>query len=220
MGELCNSPKKHGGTCGRPAGWGTNHPGKGRCKLHGGRSTGPKDRKLASAVKRGNDHAVKTGEHVRASRTEEFERDRAAAPVDPTPALQERLRDDYARLRFMYRLLLQTEQKLMDLAAAGDGTALTALAVLEVNRKQEPRSPGDGKPAVMTDVEMSTKSRSLLDTWIAQHDAINRVQRGYVWTAERLKPPRDVVMPGAGSGNTTIIVNAGIPGVDYDSPAE
>ena len=30
--------KKHqgGGTCTRPAGWGTDHPGYGRCKLHGG----------------------------------------------------------------------------------------------------------------------------------------------------------------------------------------
>ena len=28
--------------CQLPAGWGTDHPGKGRCKLHGGMSTGPK----------------------------------------------------------------------------------------------------------------------------------------------------------------------------------
>ncbi len=28
--------------CKRPAGWGTDHPGEGRCKLHGGSSTGPK----------------------------------------------------------------------------------------------------------------------------------------------------------------------------------
>ncbi len=28
--------------CCLPAGWGTDHPGTGRCKLHGGRCTGPK----------------------------------------------------------------------------------------------------------------------------------------------------------------------------------
>jgi P27 family predicted phage terminase small subunit len=33
----CGGKKKQGeGTCGRPAGWGTPHPGTGRCKLHGG----------------------------------------------------------------------------------------------------------------------------------------------------------------------------------------
>lgn len=33
----CNARKRQGeGLCTRPAGWGTNHPGHGRCKLHGG----------------------------------------------------------------------------------------------------------------------------------------------------------------------------------------
>lgn len=31
-----------GHPCRLPAGWGTDHPGEGRCKLHGGKSTGPK----------------------------------------------------------------------------------------------------------------------------------------------------------------------------------
>jgi hypothetical protein len=34
---LCGAKKHQGeGTCRRPAGWGTPHPGIGRCKLHGG----------------------------------------------------------------------------------------------------------------------------------------------------------------------------------------
>lgn len=45
-----------GTPCRQPAGWGTEHPGAGRCKLHGGASTGPHDQ-------RGNKNAVKTGEH-------------------------------------------------------------------------------------------------------------------------------------------------------------
>ena len=33
----CGARKKQGpGTCTRPAGWGTDHPGFGQCKLHGG----------------------------------------------------------------------------------------------------------------------------------------------------------------------------------------
>jgi hypothetical protein len=32
--------------CKRPAGWGTSHPGEGRCKLHGGCCTGPKSGQL------------------------------------------------------------------------------------------------------------------------------------------------------------------------------
>lgn len=37
--RMCGSRRnKHPGTCQRPAGWGTPHPGWGRCKLHGGSS--------------------------------------------------------------------------------------------------------------------------------------------------------------------------------------
>lgn len=36
-GRYCGGKKHQGeGTCTRPAGWGTPHPGTGRCKLHGG----------------------------------------------------------------------------------------------------------------------------------------------------------------------------------------
>jgi|GEM_PF-3592948 len=35
---ICGAKKKQGeGVCQQPAGWGTDHPGEGRCKLHGGR---------------------------------------------------------------------------------------------------------------------------------------------------------------------------------------
>lgn len=35
--DRCDGPKRQGGgTCTQPAGWGTPHPGIGRCKLHGG----------------------------------------------------------------------------------------------------------------------------------------------------------------------------------------
>jgi hypothetical protein len=35
--RLCGAKTpKRGGTCGKPAGWNTSHPGYGRCRLHGG----------------------------------------------------------------------------------------------------------------------------------------------------------------------------------------
>ena len=38
-GKTCNARNKaHTKHCARPAGWGTDHPGVGRCKLHGGSS--------------------------------------------------------------------------------------------------------------------------------------------------------------------------------------
>src|SRR5580765_6107524 len=34
----CDKPKQAGGKCLMPAGWGTDHKGIGRCKMHGGTS--------------------------------------------------------------------------------------------------------------------------------------------------------------------------------------
>jgi hypothetical protein len=206
----CGAKKKRGGLCGRPAGWGTDHPGTGKCKLHGGRSTGPKDKAKASASQRGNRNARKTGEY---SREAEFARDCAAAPVDPTVILQEQAQRTRGRLAFMYRLLLQTEQRLEELAAAGDHTALTALAVVEIARKQEPRTVGEGDKArtELVDVELSEKSRSLLDLWFQQHDAITRVELLLGRTAERLKPKEGGP---TGGGIGTLIINNSMPGVD------
>lgn len=36
MAAKCGAERRGGGECGRPAGWGTSHPGIGRCKNHGG----------------------------------------------------------------------------------------------------------------------------------------------------------------------------------------
>lgn len=39
--RYCGARKRQGdGTCKRPAGWGTDHPGEGQCKLHGGSTHG------------------------------------------------------------------------------------------------------------------------------------------------------------------------------------
>lgn len=38
---VCGAKTRRGSKCQQVAGWGTNHVGEGRCKLHGGASTGP-----------------------------------------------------------------------------------------------------------------------------------------------------------------------------------
>ena len=38
--EICGAKTRAGTPCQQKAGWGTNHVGEGRCKLHGGKSTG------------------------------------------------------------------------------------------------------------------------------------------------------------------------------------
>jgi uncharacterized protein YjcR len=54
--NYCAGLTRLGTPCRRPAGWATKHPGEGRCKLHAGKSTGPKDQ-------RGNKNALTTGEY-------------------------------------------------------------------------------------------------------------------------------------------------------------
>lgn len=42
--KICGAKTRSGNPCKKPAGWGTDHVGDGRCKLHGGASTGPPKR--------------------------------------------------------------------------------------------------------------------------------------------------------------------------------
>ncbi|HDR3524336.1 HGGxSTG domain-containing protein [Bacillus cereus group sp. MYBK12-2] len=59
--KTCGAKTRDGKKCKRPAGWGTDHPGSGRCKLHGGASTGPKTQAGKEKVKQ---NAVKHGAYV------------------------------------------------------------------------------------------------------------------------------------------------------------
>ncbi|WP_019586684.1 HGGxSTG domain-containing protein [Deinococcus apachensis] len=43
----CGAENRSGKPCNRPAGWGNNHPGEGRCKLHGGVGQKPSARYAA-----------------------------------------------------------------------------------------------------------------------------------------------------------------------------
>lgn len=54
--DSCGAKTRSGGSCGRPAGWGTEHVGIGRCKLHGGAS--PNHNKAAQVEQARRDVAL------------------------------------------------------------------------------------------------------------------------------------------------------------------
>lgn len=47
----CGAKNRAGTPCNRPAGWGTDHPGEGRCKLHGGVGQKPSARYVGAKVR-------------------------------------------------------------------------------------------------------------------------------------------------------------------------
>jgi len=57
----CGAKTRAGTPCQQKAGWGTDHVGTGRCKLHGGKSTG---------APQGNKNALKHGRYTREAREE------------------------------------------------------------------------------------------------------------------------------------------------------
>lgn len=66
--EKCGAERKHGqGPCTRPAGWGTDHPGIGRCKLHGGSTPSHVAAATTEAIRREVD---RMGLEVRVDATE------------------------------------------------------------------------------------------------------------------------------------------------------
>lgn len=54
--KICGAKTRKGTPCLRPAGWGTDHQGSGKCKLHGGKSTGPKDKTKLKENKNAEKH--------------------------------------------------------------------------------------------------------------------------------------------------------------------
>ena len=58
----CGAKTRAGTPCKQKAGWGTDHVGIGKCKLHGGRSTGPKDKIKKSRDMKNNKNGIVTHE--------------------------------------------------------------------------------------------------------------------------------------------------------------
>jgi hypothetical protein len=55
--DICGADNRAGEPCKRPAGWGTDHVGEGRCKLHGGNAGAPEGNQNAAK------HALNSDPH-------------------------------------------------------------------------------------------------------------------------------------------------------------
>lgn len=76
--NLCGYIKDNDEPCGLPAGWGTDHVGKGTCRLHPGRGAPEaNDNACGDGAPDGNFNAIKTGEHTPAERWDEFLEEKA-----------------------------------------------------------------------------------------------------------------------------------------------
>ena len=109
--DKCGAKTRAGTPCKQPAGWGTDHPGQGRCKLHGGASSGPG---------KGNKNAVKHGvyEQVIREHLDEEQRETFDKVSD-----EDDLRNELKILRFKLLRLLEPQQQ-QQLAKSGKVASL------------------------------------------------------------------------------------------------
>lgn len=122
-GPFCGAKKRDGSTCRQTAGHGTDHVGTGRCKFHGGASTGPKDRE----ARKGNKFALKHGyyETITLENLEPEEKEKIAREdITSRPMLMNSI-----------KLVLVREARMMkrinDLANAKGGVVLSSMEMKE-----------------------------------------------------------------------------------------
>jgi hypothetical protein len=173
----CGAKTRAGTPCQKEAGWGTKNvgtPGK-RCRLHGGNAGAPK----------GNRNSVKTGEHVTIF-LDQLDPDEqelfAQVADDKRKNAMDELRLVTIRERRMLALIAKTREAMNE--EGGDG-----LAIVEVTTEVgAPGEGGDGEEpeTLVPGVKTKTKRRTLLDTLLAQEDALTRVQAHKVRLIELL----------------------------------
>lgn len=85
MQTFCNAKTRQGTPCKHQAGWGTDHVGDGRCKMHGGNAGAP--------IKHGR-YSVKHRQSL-ADKVSHFESDPAPYELDGELAMMRAIFDDY-----------------------------------------------------------------------------------------------------------------------------
>lgn len=85
MTEYCGAKTRKGTPCKRPAGWGTDHAGKGKCKLHGGNAGRPVITGRYSVKHRASLH----------DKMQQFLSDPAPANLMPELAIQRALLEEF-----------------------------------------------------------------------------------------------------------------------------
>lgn len=166
MTSLCGAKTRSGGQCRHQAGWGTDHSGSGRCKLHGGKSTGPHDQT-------GNKNAVKHGIYETVIRERLDEAQQAifdAIPSDDNLAMELRI------LRFKLLRLLEDVER--DNAIPGpDGIELVTLKVDEVTKAYAIERLVDGIRKLVKDQRGAPNTdglKALIDVIAASREALER----------------------------------------------
>lgn len=96
--DICGAKTRAGTPCKQKAGWGTNHVGTGRCKLHGGKSTGPKDRAKASISKKKNKNSEKHGLYSRHLPRETLEIMNDITDINPLEILWTNIKMQFASI--------------------------------------------------------------------------------------------------------------------------
>ncbi len=113
---LCGAfARSAGRPCRKPAGWGTDHPGSGKCRLHGGAGSGPP---------KGNSNSRKHGLSAERCKVTELRRELesrlAAAEAERDPLAPHDLAEDLqSDIRRLLARALMVEQRIDDLIAAG-----------------------------------------------------------------------------------------------------
>ena len=107
--NICGAKTRAGTPCQQKAGWGTDHVGKGRCKLHGGKSTGPKDKiKLKK-----NKNAEKHGFFSKYLPEESLNIIQEIQDKDPIDILWDNIQIQYAAIIRAQRIMHVTDKEEM-----------------------------------------------------------------------------------------------------------
>lgn len=151
MSDVCGATKRDGTgePCAQPAGWGTDHVGEGRCKLHGGLAGPPE----------GNSNAVTTGEHETILEDQLGEEERrlwVAVDTDHLAQVNKQIRTNKIRQRRMMQRIRRLKEEGMTL----------------VERETKEGHVGDGPIDVTRELSRDAMSR------IQEiEDALTRVQK-------------------------------------------
>lgn len=156
----CGARTRSGTPCQRPAGWGTDHKGEGRCKWHGGASPG---------APKGNRYALKHGTYESVIRDRLTEQEQAV--FDAVPA-DEDLRQELRVLRFkLLRLLDPIERQAV--VGTKDGAEIVTLEVDEVTKAYAIERLTDGIRKIVKELHGASADDPLLEF----AEAITRARR-------------------------------------------
>lgn len=150
MPEICGAKRRQGqGACKRPAGWGTDHPGRDRCKLHGGNN----------GAKPGNKNALKSGryEGIFADALDDEERDlfEAAGKAEKLALIEEEIALTSIRERRMLKRIASLKDAPGGLTLVERSVEVTTpgAADLPSERQLAEMDPDDADEAAGVDAE-------------------------------------------------------------------